>query len=175
MNKLIASIILSLVCSSAFAGLFLSFGVGHVEFDDDDDKESQFQFASRGGYAFNDYFDIGVDLNLSLGSTKDDDDFNIETSYLFVRTNLPINNEYRLYLMAGVTHVELQNYTLAGFSRELKSQSGNGYGIGLQIPMKENNAYFAIEYVNYLDEDEFDGEPVDVTVDALNLRFTYYY
>ncbi len=137
MNKLIASIILSLVCSSAFAGLFLSFGVGHVEFDDDD--------------------------------------FNIETSYLFVRTNLPINNEYKLYLMAGVTHVELQNYTLAGFSRELKSQSGNGYGIGLQIPMKENNAYFAIEYVNYLDEDEFDGEPVDVTVDALNLRFTYYY
>ena len=175
MNKLAASIFLSLVCSNAYAGWFLSFGLGQVEFDDGIDQETQAHLASRGGYAFNDYFDIGVDLNLSVGSTKDDDDFNIQTSYFFIRTNLPIDNDYRLYLMAGVTHVELQNYTFVGNPVELKSQSGEGYGIGLQIPLKENNTYFAVEYINYLDEDEFDGESVDVTVDAINLRWVAYY
>ena len=182
------AILLFLLCANANAGFLLSLGLTGLEYDDDLNSETELSLSTRLGYSINDYFDLNAEFNLGIGSSDEEDDFSIDeidTFSVFVQTNIPLENEYRIYLLAGWTNVRLKDFDIAEDAPaaafifrspdETRSQSGVSYGIGLQIPLEEENVYVQVEYISYLDEDEFDGIPVEVAVDAVSLRIQVYY
>lgn len=179
--KLSAAILLLLFFSNADASFFLDFGLGGLRYSDNNIKDSQFNFSSRAGYAFNQYFELSAEYGVSLGGYGESDNFpidEIQTVSFFVQTNIALKNSYRIFLLAGTTDVELQDtYDTAfgDFPKETKSQSGASYGIGLQIPMEEANVYMEVEYISFVNSVDFDDSRTDVNLDAINLRLRVYY
>lgn len=155
------------------SGWFFGLGAGLVTFDDSFDEVDPVNAYLRAGYGFNRYLEIGAEFSRTLSPDEIGYvEYDTDTNFLFVRGKLPLNDVSSLYAMAGVTRVNL-TASVPGLNVGA-NDNGVGYGIGYQYRITKRE-YFAVDYVIYYDDDEFDGVAADITVDSLNFGFYGYF
>ncbi len=159
--------------ATGFMGISGSF----LSFDDGVEPIEPINIAIRAGMALNEYIELGGEYSLTMipdtftfGSFEID--YDVDTTFLFVKANLPIGGGSKLYILGGATHVTVTGAT-TGASAEI-DDSGTAIGFGLQVP-SEDNGYFAFEYVTYYDDSEFDGFNGDFLLTGFNLVYVGYF
>lgn len=173
MQKLIVGILILFISFAATAQegprAYWTLGGSFLTFDDGSDSIKPKQVFGRLGYDFNANIGIGFEGGFSL---IDDEllgvDFDVSTTFIYLKGSIPIGNDAKLYAMIGPTNVELTG-TLGGFSISA-DDSGTGIGFGFEKTLR-SDAAFSIDYIKYTDE--FEGFSVDV--DAINLGFVKYF
>lgn len=179
-KKLIAAIaVLALIFSGSAkaASGFVGIGGSFMSFDDGFEPIEPINISLRAGIAINEYIELGGEYSLTmipdtftLGTFEID--YDVDTTFLFVKANLPIGGGSKLYVMGGATKVTV-TVSAGGASGDI-DDSGTGLGFGLQVPT-DNDGYFAFEYVTYYDDDEFDGIAGDFLLTGLNLVYVGYF
>ncbi|MCP4487967.1 MAG: porin family protein [Gammaproteobacteria bacterium] len=121
----------------------------------------------RGGLSLSEHFDIGIEKSISLIEDEVDSiDYSVDTTFIFVKANLPVSEDTKLYLMLGSSDVDLTLGFGDGFSLT-GGDKGTGFGFGAQFDQSDNSA-FSIDYIKYYDE-------ADITIDSLNFGYTSYF
>ena len=139
-------------------------GLGLVEFDDGTDKISPTNLYIRGGYQFNQYFNVGLESSATVNSDEIDSlpgvEFDVDAVTLYVRGGVPVGESVWLYGQIGRTNTELT----AEYQGVEISEDDNDtmIGFGADIKLGSSNTYLALNYSRYNDNDG-----VDVT--GLNL------
>lgn len=166
MNRFIAAVTggtLMLIAGQAQAvGAFYGIGGSLMSFDDGFDTVDPKNVFFRLGAAINEHIDIGGEISITL--FPDDVagvDFDVDTTFFFVKLNAVLNNGSKVYVMAGRADVELTG-TSGGLSLSADDDD-TGIGFGIQVPAG-NNAYYAFDYIKYYDKDG---------VEAVGLNFGY--
>ena len=150
----------------AETGGYWSLGGSAVEFDDSVDSITPKNIYGRIGYNFNDHFGIGGDFGFSL--IEDDIsgvDFGVDTTFLFVKGAININESVAIYGMIGPTNVGL-TATVNDISASA-DDNDNGLGFGIEI-LLESGSSFHIEHITF-----FDKNNVEVT--GLNIGIVRYF
>lgn len=156
--------------SHAQPGWFFGVGGGLVSFDD---SVEPVNLVLRGGLALNEWIEIGAEAGNTLA---EDDvsgiDYNVGTTFIFIKANLNLSEHTQIYAMVGKSSVELAKGV--GSASVVSDDGDTGIGFGAQFSLNSNSAYF-IDYISYYDDDQFDGVPGDVTVDGLNIGYLTYF
>jgi len=154
-------------------GWFFGIGGALITFDDDIDEYDPVNGYLRGGYTFNRYLDLGVEFSGSLSPDESGPTlYDVATGLLFLRGKLPLDDDSSLYAMVGASRVKL-SATAFGVDTN-NSDNGVGFGFGFEHRITKTE-FFAIDYMIYYDDNEFDDIPTDVTVDSLNFGFYGYF
>ena len=157
----LVAIFLLLTVSNSFAapGAYAAIGGGLLDFDDGFDSVKPKQLIFRLGYDFNDYFGVGYEGGFSL--IKDELfglDYDVTTSFIYLKGSFPVGDTASLYLLAGPTNVELTGSS-GGFS---VSADDDDTGLGFGFETQMSSARFFVDYITYNDNDGVD-------VSSLNL------
>ena len=91
-------------------------------------------------------------------------DFDVTTTFLYLKGSIPIGDDAKLYAMIGPTNVDLTG-SLGGFSA---SADDDDTGIGFGYEKALGTSSFSVDYIIYND-----NSGVDVT--AFSLGFVNYY
>ena len=170
MNKLIAGFLTLMISIPAMAQeeksqAYWSLGGSLLTFDDSVDSIKPIQVFGRLGYDFNDYIGIGFEGGFSL---IDDElggvDFDVTTSFLYLKGSLPIGEDSKLYAKIGPTSVELTG-TFGGIS---VSADDDDTGIGFGFEKSMGTRSISVDYIIYNDNSGVD-------VSAINLGFIRYF
>ena len=170
MNKLIIGFLTLMISIPATAQeenskAYWTLGGSLLTFDDGIDSIKPIQVFGRLGYDFTDNIGIGFDGGFSL--IKDElggVDFDVTTSFLYLKGSLPIGEESKLYAMIGPTSVELTG-TLGGLSISADDDD-TGIGFGFEKSMGTHS--ISVDYIIYNDNSGVD-------VSAINLGFVRYF
>ncbi len=158
--SLLAVLLLMTVSNSyAAPGAYGAVGGGLMNFDDGFDSIKPKQLIFRLGYDFNDYFGLGYEGGFSL--IKDDlfgVDYDVTTSFFYLKGSYPVSNNAKIYLLAGPTNVELTG-EVGGFS---VSADDDDTGIGFGFETQLTSARLFFDYITYNNNDGAD-------VSSLNL------
>ena len=156
---------------------FFSTGLGLYRLDGGGEDAKPLNTFFRAGFNLNRYLDIGVEVSTTLSEDEIDGfDFEIETKFAFAKLNFVLNDNVKLYVLGGVTEVELTTefpQPVLGQSKTKNDDTGAGIGGGIEF-RQDGNAAVTIEYVNYFD-DEFDDTDNDFFVDSINLGLLWYF
>lgn len=159
--------------SYADDGLFIGAGAGLVGFDDEVDVVDTGNLYFRLGYSFGEYIDIGADYSFTLLTDDINDvDHDLDIAFAYIKGNIPLSENSKLYLMLGATRVKITEGVRFGSSSF--EDDGSGVGIGIQVN-SDDESYFTAEYVVYYDDDEFDDVDVDVISGGANFGFITYF
>ena len=176
MKKIVLAILLGLTpfsVSQADKGWFLGGGGGFMTFDDGFDSVDPLNLFVRGGYSFGQYFEIGGEYSFTLSSDSVGPvDFDVDTTFVFLKGKLPVSDSTQLYALVGPSTVDLTG-SLGNVSASF-DDSGTGVGVGVQF-QTSGSTYFHIDYIKYYDDDQFDNVRADVSVDAINIGFVNYF
>ena len=139
-------------------------GLGLIEFDDGTDSISPTNLYIRGGYQFNQYFNLGLETSVTINSDQIDNlpgvEFDVDAVTFYVRGGVPVGESVWLYGQIGRTNTELTGeYQGVEVSED---DNDTMIGFGAEIDLGNTNTYLALNYSRYNDNDG-----VDVT--ALNL------
>jgi hypothetical protein len=162
--KIIASGILALLISFTASAqerphAYWALGGSFLTFDDGFDSIQPKQVFGRLGYDFNANFGVGFEGGFSL--IEDDVsgvDFDVSTTFFFLKGIIPIGNDSNFYAMIGPTNVEIT----ASYGGVSLSADDNDTGIGFGF---ENNLGTSSIFVDYIIYNDNDG----VDVYAINL------
>lgn len=144
---------------------YWTLGGGLLTFDDGFDSIKPKQLFGRLGYDFNANIGVGFEGGFSL---IDDEvsgvDFDVSTTFFFLKGSIPIGDDSKLYVMVGPTNVELTG-TLSNVS---VSADDDDTGIGFGFEKSLGSSSFSVDYITY-----YDDLGIDVT--ALNVGFINYF
>ena len=139
-------------------------GLGLIKFDDGADSISPTNLYIRGGYQFNQYFNIGLESSATISSDQIDNlpgvDFDVDAVTFYIRGGVPVNESIWLYGQIGRTKTELTAEFLG--TEVSDDDTDTSYGFGAEIDLGSKTTYLALNYSMYNNNDG-----VDVT--ALNL------
>ena len=170
MNKLIAGFLTLMISIPVMAQeekpqAYWSLGGSLLTFDDSVDSIKPIQVFGRLGYDFNAYIGIGIEGGFSLIEDElGGVDFDVTTSFLYLKGSLPIGEDSKLYAMIGPTNVELTG-TLGGLSI---SADDDDTGIGFGFEKFMDNHSISVDYIIY-------NNNAGVDVSAINLGFVRYF
>ena len=157
--------------------LFFNIGIGGPEISSNGNGESNdIDFNLRAGFSINEYLDIGIDyyqLEDNIGTVSQ----NIETTFVFAKIKYPVSQNSKVYLMVGSTDLEIETklpQPVNGRTTYKNSDKGTGLGIGIQFHETKSAAY-TVDYISYIDEDNFDGCSSDIKMESLNLGILWYF
>ncbi len=123
--------------------------------------------------AINNHVEVGVEISTTLA---DDDigssDFDVDTTFVFVRGLLPLDNGTVLYAQIGNSSIELAERNSSSTTNA--DDADSGYGIGARFGLGNESAY-SIEYISYFDDDEFDNVVGNASHSSLNLGYLSYF
>lgn len=138
---------------------YWSVGGGALTFDDGFDTVEPIQLFGRFGHDFNPNFGIGAEVGVSLVEDKLYGlDYDVTTSFLYVKGSLPMGNNSKVYAMAGPTNVELTG-SLGSVSA---SVSDDDLGLGFGYEKQFNNHAISVDYILYNDEDGADVYSINI-------------
>lgn len=163
---LVSALILTVSAQSRAAeGAYGAFGGGLLTFDDGFDEVKPKQLLGRLGYNFNDYFGIGFEGGFSLIEDElDDVDFDVTTTFFYLRGSIPVSETADVYLLIGSTNVELTGSS-GGISLSADDDdTGTGFGFETRL----DTVSLFVDYITY-----FDDDGVDVT--SINLGVVGYF
>ena len=171
MKKLITGI-LALLFSFSFTApaqaepsSYWTLGGSLLTFDDGFDTIEPVQIFGRLGYDLNANIGIGVEGGFSL---IEDElagvDFDVTTTFLYLKGSLPVGDGAKIYAMVGPTNVELTG-TFGGFSASVDDDD-TGFGFGYES--KLNSHSFTIDYIMY-------NNNTGVDVSAINVGYVSYF
>ena len=163
---------LSQTTAFAESGWFIGGGGGLVSFDDEVDIVDTGNLFVRGGYSLNDYIDLGADISFTLITDDINDvDHDLAVTFVYIKGNVPVSDDSKLYLMFGATRVKLTE-SIRRSSDEFEDD-GNGVGFGIQLDSRDGG-FYTVEYLQYYD-DEFDNINADVSSRGINFGFIQYF
>ncbi|MEM7563530.1 MAG: porin family protein [Pseudomonadota bacterium] len=160
-------VLLMLLSRPAFAtdGFYASVSGGLLTFDDGVDTIKPKQLSGRLGYNFNDYIGIGFEGGFSL---LEDElfgfDWDVTTTFIYLRGSLPISETASIYLLAGPTDVSVTG-TSGAFSITADDDD-TGTGFGFETRLDTVSVY--VDYITYNDNE-------GVEVDAFNIGVVSYF
>lgn len=143
-------------------------GVGGslINFDDGADEIDPKNGLLRLGYEINQHFEIGGEISLTLISDEFEGvDFDVDSTFFYIKLNAVLDGGNRVYVMAGPTDVELTGSS-GGVSISA-DDSDTGIGLGFQIKAA-SGGYWAFDYIRYFDDD-------GVEVTGLNFSYLAYF
>jgi len=157
--------------------LFLNIGIGGPEVSSNGNgTTSAIDINLRTGLSINEYIDVGVDFysfDDNIGTVKQ----NIETTFVFVKLKYPFNENTKFYFIAGSTDMDIKTklpQPVNGMTKYKNNDNGVGYGIGVQFH-EDKSAAYTIDYISYIDEDDFDNSSSDIKMVSLNLGILWYF
>ena len=145
-------------------------GAGFIEFDDGIDTISPTNLYIRGGYQFNQYFNIGLETSVTASSDQLSDipgvDFDVDVVTFYVRGGVPVNESIWVYAQIGRSNTELT----AEFQGIEISEDDNDtmFGLGAEIDLGSDKTYLALNYSSYNNNDGVDVTAFNIGV---GLRF----
>jgi hypothetical protein len=164
--KIIASGILALLISFTASAqeephAYWVLGGSLLTFDDGFDSIKPKQLFGRLGYDFNANFGIGFEGGFSLIEDEVSGvDFDVSTTFLYLKGSIPIGGDAKLYAMIGPTKVEITG-SVGGVSI---SADDNDTGIGFGFEKDLGTSSILVDYIIYNDNDGVD-------VYAINLGY----
>lgn len=164
---LLVSVLLLTVSAQTRAaeGAYGAFGGGFLTFDDGFDAVKPKQLVGRLGYNFNDYFGLGFEAGFSLIEDElFDVDFDVTTTFFFLRGSVPVSETASVYVLIGPTDVELTGSS--GGSSVSADDDDTGIGFGFETRLE--TVSFFVDYITYFDDD-------DVDVTSINLGVVGYF
>ena len=170
MNKLIAGLLILMISIPATAQeekpqAYWSLGGSLLTFDDGVDSIKPIQVFGRLGYDFNAYIGVGIEGGFSLIEDEISGvDFDVTTTFLYLRGSVPIGDDSKLYAMVGPTNVEVTG-SLGGISI---SADDDDTGIGFGFEKSIGTYSISVDYIIYNDNSGVD-------VSAINLGFVRYF
>ena len=164
--------------SQAETKALFSASVGQVSWDDDENDFSAdpINLFFRGGVAFNQYFDVGVEWGTTLVDDKKDNvEFEVETILIFAKANFAVTERIQLYALAGISSVDLIANQRKGTRVGSYEDEGTAVGVGIQFG-SDDAARFMVEYINYYqDDEEFDDLGGDFSLSSINFGYVGYF
>lgn len=168
MKKFFLSVLLLISSFSVFAdntGGYIALGGGSLSFDDSVDTIQPKQVVGRIGYDFNQYLGVGFEGSFSLIPDEVYGvDFDVTTTFFYLRAGLPLGDTAKIYAMFGSTNVELtgtyNDYSISG------DENGTGTGAGMEFNLGDGAIF--IDYINYYKKDGVD-------VGSFNVGYTAYF
>lgn len=141
-------------------------GVGLIEFDDGTDSVSPTNLYVRGGYQFNQYFNIGLEASTTISPDQINSvpgvDFDVDTVTFYVRGGVPINESIWLYGQLGRTNTELTGEYLGV---EISTDDNDTmFGLGAEVDIGSSNTYLALNYSIYNNNDGVDVTAFNIGV-----------
>ena len=167
MNKKLLLILLgSAISMNSYAeGWFIGGGAGFVTFDDSVDKVSPLNAYAKGGFAFNQYFDAGLEASVTLIPDEVYSvDFDVNIVTIFMRVGAPVNDTTKIYAQIGNSNTEVTG-TYGGYSLSV-DDSDTSMAFGVQIDFGSNNTYFDINYSSYFDDSGAEATAFNIGVGA---------
>jgi hypothetical protein len=170
MNKLIAGFLALIISFAATAQgekpkAYWSLGGSLLTFDDGVDSIKPVQVFGRLGYDFNDYIGVGIEGGFSLIEDEVAGvDFDVTTTFLYLRGSVPIGDNSKLYALIGPTSVEITG-SLGGISI---SADDDDTGIGFGYEKSWDTYSILVDYIIYNDNSGVD-------VSAINLGFVKHF
>lgn len=169
-NILLLSSVL-LLSTSAFAEKwYVDGGAGFIKFDDGTDTLSPTNIYLRGGYQFNQYFNIGLESSTTVSSDQLSDfpgiDFDVDAVTFYVRGGVPVTAGIWVYAQLGRTNTELTGEYLGVQISE--DNNDTMYGLGADVDLGSKNLYLALNYSMYNNNDGVDVTAFNL---GLGLRF----
>ena len=147
--------------AGAADGSYWSLGGGLLSFDDGVDTVEPKQVVGRFGYNFNPYLGIGFEGGFSL---IEDEllgvDFDVTTTFLFVRGSLPVGETSSIYALIGPTSVDLTG-TVGDVSI---SSDDDDIGTGFGFEALLDNVSFFVDYITYFDDNGVDVSSINFGV-----------
>lgn len=151
--------------TSAYAqNWYVDGGAGFIKFDDGTESISPTNLYIRGGYQFNQYFNIGLEASTTISSDQIDSlpgvDFDVDAVTFYVRGGVPVNESIWLYGQIGRTNTELTGE----FQGIEVSEDDNDtmFGFGVDVDLGSSGTYLALNFSKYNNNDGVD-------VNAFNL------
>lgn len=164
--------------SQAEMKTLFSAGVGQLSWEDDDADFSvdPVNLLFRGGVAFNEYIDVGVEWSTTLIDEKTDNvEFDIDVILVFAKFNLPITESVDLYALGGISSIAMTVNQREGVRVGTFDESGSSFGFGVQYGSRDDGK-FMIEYISYFKDDkEFDELGGDFTLSSINFGYIGYF
>jgi len=161
-NSVMLAAVFGLVLGSqclAAQGVYGAIGGSVLQFSNGGELLRPKQLIVRIGYNFNDYIGLGYESGLSVIEDQlAGAEFESDTSFVYLKGSLPINEHASLYILAGSAEVELTR-SIGGTS-VTSTDDDTGFGFGLET--LEGKVRFFIDHVTYFKDN-------DDTVDSLNL------
>ncbi len=168
MKKLLFGLIVLIFPLSVFAsntGGYYALGGGMLSFDDSVDTIEPKQIVARVGYDFNEFIGLGFEGSFSLITDElQGVDFDVFTSFIYLKLGVPLGDSARIYAMFGSTNVELTGtYNDYSVSTD-DDDTGTGFGMEFNL---DQGAFF-IDYIKY-----YEGNGVDVG--SVNIGYTAHF
>jgi hypothetical protein len=147
---------------------YIDGGVGFIEFDDGTDSISPTNLYVRGGYQFNKYFNLGLEASATISPDQIDSvpgvDFDVDTVTLYVRGGVPVTESIWLYGQLGRTNTELTGEYLG--VEVSQDDDDTMLGLGAEIDIGSSNAYLALNYSIYNNNDGVDVTALNIGIGA---------
>ena len=152
MNKKHVFLFLTLfIPSSLFAqGWYVGGGAGLVDFDDAGISYSPLNAYAKGGYAFNQYIDVGLEASATIIPDEISSiDIAVNIVTFFLRAGLPIDDTARIYAQIGQSNTEL-SLTIGNVEGSI-DDTDSSIAFGIEINLGNQNSYVDINYSSYFD------------------------
>ncbi len=161
---LVSSLLLS---SSAFAqNWYVDGGAGFVKFDDGTDSISPTNVYLRGGYQFNQYFNVGLESSVTVSSDQipaaPGVDFDVSATTFYIRGGVPVSDSVWLYGQIGRTKTELTGEYLG--VKVSEDDTDTMLGVGAEINLGSDRTYLAVNYAAYNNNDGVDATALNLGV-----------
>jgi len=155
-----------LISANAQAGAFFGVGGSLMSYEEPGLKVEPINALLRGGYAFNDYVELGGEFNFTLlPDSEIGADWDVDTTFLFLKLNLPLGDTARAYVMVGPTDVEVS--ATVGFFQIIADDTDTGTGFGIQFD-NAAGATWALDYITYFDD-------LGAEISSFNISFIGYF
>lgn len=148
--------------AQAQVGAFYGIGGALMNFDDGFDEVEPKNVFFRLGVSLNDYVDFGGEVSITLLPDEISSvDFDVDTTFFYIKLNAPLDSGAKVYLMLGPSDVEVTGSS-GGVSISA-DDSDTGIGFGFETPL-DAGGFLHFDYIRYFDDDG---------VEAVGLNFGY--
>ena len=123
--------------------------------------------------AVSDHVEVGAEISTTLADDDiDSTDIEVDTAFVFIRGKMTLESGTVLYAQVGSSSIELTATT--DISASNTDDTDIGFGFGARFVLGSDSAY-KIEYINYFDDDEFDGVAGDASHSSLNVGYVGFF
>lgn len=146
------------------SGLSFAVGGGLLTFDDTQDTLNPIQLVGRFGFDVNEFFGVGGELGVSLiKDSVNNVDFDVTTTFLYLKGMVPLDQDSKLYGMIGPTNTKLTGTaSVSGISVSASADDDDtGVGFGYERSFGANG--FSVDYIKYNDNQGVDVHSINFT------------